>query len=168
MNNILAQFARVRAFVFDIDGVFTDGLLYLSTHRDDLPLRTCNSKDGYAVQVAVRKRYPIAIISGAHARNVEMRMRKLGITDIYMQSKDKFADLQHWMSGKPFHLREVLYMGDDMMDLPCMRQVGMPTCPQDAAEDVCRSSLYVSPFAGGRGCVRDVIEKVLKLQGNWE
>lgn len=159
------QLKRIKAFVFDVDGVFSDGSILVTEQGDQL--RTFNTKDGYAVQLAVKKGYPMAVITGGKSQGVKKRMEGLGIKDIYLNVHDKRAVLRDWLSGNQLTLADILYMGDDIPDLESMKIAGFPACPADAVEEIKAVSSYISPKNGGAGAVRDVIEKVMKLQGNW-
>ncbi len=163
---MLNKFTKIRLFVFDIDGVLTDGNLLILP--DGQWARTMNIKDGYALQLAVKKGYRILVISGGDAVPVKQRLQKLGITDIFLPVHNKPEILQQYLQDHQIPREAVLYMGDDIPDLAAMQLAGLPCCPQDAATEIKQSSLYISPLAGGKGCVRDVIEKVLKLNGHWE
>jgi len=165
MSNFKEDLQKVRAFVFDVDGVFTDGKLYLFGQEEFV--RAMNIKDGYAVRYAVNQGYPIAIISGGNSSAVRERFRKLGVTDIYLNTHDKKDKLEEFYFQYDLDPSSILYMGDDIPDYEVMQQCGIPTCPSDAAEEIKTLSKYVSAFKGGQGCVRDVIEQVLRLQGKW-
>lgn len=165
-TSLLDKWSKVRAFVFDIDGVLTDGTLYLV--KGALIARTVNIKDGYALQLALHRGYPIAVISGGGANNVRERLEALGLKDIYMRVPNKLEVLREWCAGQQLDFADCLYMGDDVPDLECMHKVGLATCPQDACSDIVQVADYISTYAGGRGCVRDVIERVMKVQGKWE
>jgi 3-deoxy-D-manno-octulosonate 8-phosphate phosphatase (KDO 8-P phosphatase) len=166
MQYQLSDFKYVRHFIFDIDGVLTDGCLLI--HSDGSLLRTMHIKDGYALQLAVKKGFSVSIISGAAGDAIKSRFTSLGISDVHLGITDKkaiLADiLQNGMSNKD----TILYMGDDMPDLQVMKMVYFPCCPADACNEIKAVSRYISPFDGGKGCARDVIEKVLKLNGCWE
>jgi 3-deoxy-D-manno-octulosonate 8-phosphate phosphatase (KDO 8-P phosphatase) len=164
--NILEKFREITTFIFDVDGVLTDGSLVV-TEAGEL-LRTMNAKDGYAMRRAVEMGYRICIITGGRSKGVEMRFRVLGLDDIYSGITNKIETYHEYIDKNNIDADHILYMGDDMPDYHVMRLVGLPTCPADAIPEIVGISLYVSPFGGGKGCVRDVIEKVLKLQGNWE
>jgi 3-deoxy-D-manno-octulosonate 8-phosphate phosphatase (KDO 8-P phosphatase) len=166
MDNILAYFTNIKHFIFDIDGVLTDGSLIIS--HDGIMLRTMDIKDGYALQLAIKKGYTITIISGAKNDLVETRLNRLGITDIYINIENKLAKLNELISQNKLHPEAILYMGDDMPDWEVMKHLHFATCPNDACNDIKQISKYVSPYNGGKGCVRDVIEKVLKLNNDWE
>lgn len=164
--NVLQLFTTIRTFVFDVDGVMTDGSLLL-TEQGDI-LRTMNIKDGYALQLAIKKGYGIIVISGGSSEAVRHRLAKLGIHEI-------FTGIDHKKEVMLQRLRElnadpatVLYMGDDVPDYAPMLLCGLPCCPNDAVPEIKSISKYISPYHGGHGCVRDVIEKVLKLNGHWE
>ncbi len=165
MANFKEDLQKIKAFVFDVDGVFTDGKLYLSP--DGEYVRAVNIKDGYIVQYAIKKGYPIAIISGGNSETVRERFKKLGVTDIYLNSMDKLDDFEDFYFKYELKPEDILYMGDDIPDIEVMKIVGLPTCPGDAVEEIKSISKYISTYNGGGGCVRDVIEQVLRLQGNW-
>jgi 3-deoxy-D-manno-octulosonate 8-phosphate phosphatase (KDO 8-P phosphatase) len=162
---MLDLFAPIRTFVFDVDGVLTDGTLILA--EEGHMLRSMNIKDGYAMQLAVKKGYKVWIISGGRSEAVRLRLNKLGIQEVHIgiESKKEFL---HDLAGKSDTAFEsVLYMGDDIPDYAAMQECGLPCCPADAATEIKMVSKYISPLGGGKGCVRDVIEKVLKLNGDW-
>jgi 3-deoxy-D-manno-octulosonate 8-phosphate phosphatase (KDO 8-P phosphatase) len=119
------------------------------------------------LQYAIRKGYPIGIITGGNSEVVETRFRNLGITDIYLRSRNKQEDMKDFLSKHELKLENILYMGDDLPDYRVMQKVGFPTCPADAVEEIKSISIYISDKPGGEGCVRDVIEQVLRLQGRW-
>jgi len=163
--NILELFAPIRTFVFDVDGVLTDGNLLLT--EDGHMLRSMNIKDGYALQLAVKKGYSVWIISGGRSEAVKLRLNKLGINDVHIGIESKKEFLQDLAVTAKIPVESVLYMGDDMPDLAAMQLCGLPCCPADAVPEIKHIARYVSPHNGGKGCVRDVIEKVLKLNGHW-
>jgi len=160
------RFKQVKAFVFDVDGVLSDGNI-LVTERGE-QLRSFNIKDGYAMQLAVKRGYPIAIITGGRSLGVKTRMEGLGVTDVFIGIDDKTAVLRDWLAHRRLSPQDVLYMGDDIPDLDNMKLVGLPTCPADAMEEIKAVAAYISFRDGGSGAVRDVIEKVMKLQGTWD
>lgn len=165
-NNILELFERINTFVFDVDGVFTNNELLLS-EKGDL-LRTMNARDGYAVVKALQQNYKVAIITGGRSKSVVQRFQDLGVTDIYIGANSKIEPFLDLMSRYEIDARyEVLYMGDDMPDLAVLNEVGLSACPADAIPEVLQVAKYISPFKGGYGCVRDVIEKTLKLNNHW-
>ena len=156
---------NVKAFVFDVDGVFTNSNIYL--HPSGELMRSMNIKDGYAIQYAIKKGYPVAIITGGNSESVRERFVNLGVTDIYLKSHSKLDDFEDFLFKYDLSADEILYMGDDIPDYHVMTKVGLPTCPANAAEEIKEISRYISDRNGGEGCVRDVIEQVLKLQGKW-
>jgi 3-deoxy-D-manno-octulosonate 8-phosphate phosphatase (KDO 8-P phosphatase) len=164
--NTLQAFKSVKVFVFDIDGVLaSDTLLIL---EGGALTRNMNSKDGHALRMAVRKGYPVAVISGSDSEAVKIRLSKLGVKDIFLQVADKKQKLQEYISQNGLAPETVLYMGDDIPDYSCLKMVGIPCCPANAAVEIKQIAKYISPLDGGNGCVRDVIEKVLKLNGHWD
>ncbi|UEG49308.1 HAD-IA family hydrolase [Ferruginibacter lapsinanis] len=163
--NILEHFKSIKTFVFDVDGVLaTDTLLVLSGGE---MARNMNSKDGYALQLAVKKGYRVVIISGGLSEAVRERLNRLGIQDVFLGVNHKKEKLQQYVAENNLSLNETLYMGDDIPDYTCMQLVGLPCCPADAVPEIKEISKYISPIIGGGGCGRDVIEKVLKLNNDW-
>ena len=156
---------RIKTFVFDVDGVLTDGSVMILENGQ--LVRTMNVKDGYALQLAVKKGYRVAIISGGSNPDVKERHHALGVKDGYLKVSDKTEALEELVHIYELNLDEVLYMGDDIPDMHVMKACGLATCPADAAEEIKSICHYVSPRDGGKGCVRDVIEQVLKVQGKW-
>ncbi len=166
MGNFKEDIALVEALVFDVDGVFTDGGITLLPDGDFL--RCYNAKDGYAIVRALRAGYKVAIITGGWGPMLEKRFRMLGVTDLHTRClDDKPARLRSFMENHCLQRDQVLYMGDDLPDIDCMEIVGMPVCPADAAVEVVQAARYVSQFDGGKGCVRDVVEQVLRARGDW-
>ncbi len=162
---MLEKFKRIKAFVFDIDGVLTEGRVLVT--EEGHMLRTVNIKDGYALQHAVKQGYPIAIISGGNSTGMKMRFEGLGINHIYLGQSHKEDAFHSFINKYELNTTDILYMGDDIPDLPLLRIAGIGACPSDAATDVRQICTYISPVEGGKGCVREVIEKVMKLQGTW-
>ncbi|CAN5378064.1 HAD-IIIA family hydrolase [soil metagenome] len=156
---------HIDTFIFDVDGVLTDGSIQISTNGE--LLRTMNIKDGYALKTAQMAGFYVCIISGGKNEGVRKRLRDLGITNIFLGVQDKVECLQEFFDIYDIKKENVLYMGDDIPDLYAMRVVGLPCCPQDAVAEIKEISRYVSHRKGGRGCVRDVIEQVMKVQGKW-
>ncbi len=156
---------HIKTFIFDVDGVLTDGSLTI-TETGDM-LRTMNVKDGYALKTALDKGFNVAIISGGTNEGVRSRLAALGISDIYLGAHNKTEQLQDYFNKKAIKPESVLYMGDDIPDYPVMERVGLPCCPQDAVQEIKGISKYISHKKGGHGAVRDVIEQVLKVQGKW-
>ncbi len=151
--------------VFDVDGVLSDNTIPMD--EEGQPLRTLNVKDGYAIQLAVKRGLVIGIISGGRSKTVEKRYEYLGVKHIFMGSSYKIVDLETLKEKTGVDYDEMLYMGDDIPDFEVMKRVGCPVCPADAASEIKEISKYVSPNRGGHGAVRDVIEQVLKAQDKW-
>lgn len=156
---------QINTFIFDVDGVLTDGSIQVSTNGE--LLRTMNIKDGYALKSAHLAGYHVCVISGGTNEGVRKRLRDLGITNIFLGIQDKVEKLEEFMDIYEVNADNILFMGDDIPDLYPMKMVGMPCCPQDAAAEIKEISRYVSHRKGGKGCVRDVIEQVMKVQGKW-
>jgi len=156
---------HVKTFVFDVDGVLTDGTVQMIPGQQ--PVRTFHSKDGYILQLAIRKGYKIAIITGGKSLAVKERLEGLGVSDIYLGAYDKIEVYKEYEAIYNTPREEVLYMGDDIPDYEVLEYVGVATCPSDAVPEIKNICDYVSPKGGGQGCVRDVIEQTLKVQGNW-
>ena len=150
MGNFKEDIARCEAFVFDVDGVMTDGGIIPTADGDFI--RRYNAKDGYALAYAIKMGYKVCIITGGRGRTLENRLRMLGIRHFYNEGLNP---------------QNVIYMGDDIPDLECMREVGIPVCPSDAAAEVIEASRYISEFRGGEGAVRDIVEQVLRARGDW-
>lgn len=150
---------------FDVDGVLSADMVTL--HPSGEPMRTINIKDGYALQLAVKHGYHIAIITGGRTEAVRIRYAGLGITDLYLGSSVKIHDYNDFIAKYNLKNEEVLYMGDDIPDVEIMRHCGLPCCPADAAPEIKALSRYISHNPGGYGCGRDVVEQVMKAQGKW-
>ena len=165
MSELKELLSGVTTFIFDYDGVMTDGTVYMDSNGD--PLRTSNVKDGYAIQLASKLGYHMAVISGAVVTNITKRLNMLGVMDVCTGVPDKVLKLEEYMKQYGLTPDQIVFMGDDIPDIKVMRKVGVPVCPSDAAEEVKQISVYVSSCPGGRGCVRDVIEQTLKVQGKW-
>ena len=164
--NTLKLFKSVTSFIFDMDGVLTDGSLLLL--KEGFLARKMNIKDGYAIQLAIKKGYRILVISGSNSVEVQLRLEKLGVSEIFMNVTDKMSFLKTYSTIKEIDLDSALYMGDDIPDLASMKVVLLACCPADAAPEIKQASKYISLLNGGYGCARDVIEKVLKLNNNWD
>lgn len=165
IGNFKEEIARIRAFVFDVDGVFTDARILITPSGEFL--REYNMRDGLAVVRAIQKGYPIAIISGGRGNQLRQRMEGLGIRHIYMGQESKMEALLHFAAESGVPLEEMLYMGDDVPDIEPMRAVRIAVAPADADSMVKGVVHYVSAFGGGRGCVRDIVEQVLRARGDW-
>jgi 3-deoxy-D-manno-octulosonate 8-phosphate phosphatase (KDO 8-P phosphatase) len=163
--NYLEKFKTIDTLIFDVDGVLTNSQL-LVTEAGEL-LRSMNTRDGYALKKAVKSGYRVVIITGGKSAGVTKRLQGLGITDIYVGVQNKIEVFRQYVHENQLDTANILYMGDDLPDYDVMRLVGLPACPHDAAQEILEIAQYVSPKDGGAGCVRDVIEKVLKLAGKW-
>lgn len=165
MANFKEALNKVKAFVFDVDGVFADARIVLYPNGD--MMRTMNTKDGFAVKYAYDKGFPIAIITGGASESVKTRFKNLGLTDIYLGSTDKIEDYKDFVFKYNLSPDDILYMGDDLPDYQVMKMSGIPTCPADAVPEIKAISMYISDYTGGNGCVRDVIEQTLRTQNKW-
>ncbi|MDB5115917.1 MAG: family hydrolase [Mucilaginibacter sp.] len=165
MESFLNKLKDITTFIFDVDGVLTDGSVFITETGEQS--RAFNIKDGYALQLAVKCGYNVCAISGSRSKTAIYRLNSLGITDVYIGAHIKVNKFKDYLEEKSIIATNVLYMGDDIPDLSVMKMAGLPVCPADAAEEIKAVSQYVSPFGGGKGCARDVIEKVLKVQDKW-
>tara|TARA_R110002049_G_scaffold285775_2_gene467304 strand:- start:31 stop:561 length:531 start_codon:yes stop_codon:yes gene_type:complete len=156
---------HITTFIFDVDGVLTNGNVSILTNGE--MLRTMSVKDGYALKVAINTGFNICIISGGSNEGVNLRLKGLGINDVYLGAHNKIDQLNKYLSKHHIKAENVLYMGDDIPDYPVMSIVGLPCCPQDAVPEIKKISKYISHKKGGKGAARDVIEQVLKVQGKW-
>jgi len=156
---------HISTFIFDVDGVLTDGSVTITTTGE--MLRKMNIKDGYALKTAVDKGFKVCIISGGTNEGVRFRLKGLGIKDVFLGAHNKIEQLVQYLSVNDIKAENCLFMGDDIPDYPVMQMVGLPCCPQDAVPEIKEISKYVSHKHGGNGAVRDVIEQVLKVQGKW-
>ena len=163
--NVLELFSKITTFVFDVDGVLTDGTILVLPNG--VHARQMHIKDGFGLQMATRNGFKVVIISGGTSEPVVDRLNKLGITEVYMTVIDKKEFLETYMNKKGLKWNELLYMADDLPDLEVMKHCGVSACPADAVTEVKDIAHYISPINGGFGCVREVIEKVLKVQGKW-
>ncbi len=159
------ELANLETFIFDLDGVFTDNSVELVTGEE--PRRTFYVRDAYAVQHAVKEGLRILIMSGGRSKAVEESLQRSGVKEVYMSVADKLSLFRDLCSNAGIDPATTAYMGDDIPDLPVMRSVALPCCPADAAEEVKAISAFISKSNGGRGCVRDLLEQVLKVQGRW-
>lgn len=163
--NTLERFRPIHTFLFDVDGVMTNSELIIL--EDGSLIRKMNVRDGYALKRAIAQDYRIGIITGGTSSGVVERLRQLGIEDIYTGVVDKKEAYEDFLEKHQVREEDILYMGDDVPDYEVMRRVGFPTCPRNAAPEILEISQYISPLDGGQGCVRDVIEKVLRIHGKW-
>ena len=157
---------QISTFVFDVDGVLTDGTVTIFPNGE--LVRKMNIKDGYALKTAIDKGYRVCIISGGTNEGVRSRLQGLGVKDIYLGAHNKIDQLEEYLTLNNLTPQEVLYMGDDIPDLQVMQQVALAACPKDAVPEIQEISIYISQKKGGQGCVRDVIEQVLKVQDKWK
>lgn len=165
MSTINYDLTKIRAFVFDVDGVLSRDVVSLHPNGD--PMRTVNIKDGYAMQLAVKLGYQVAIITGGYTDSVRIRFERLGVQHIYMRSAVKINDYQDFLNKTGLKPEEVMYSGDDIPDYEVMRLAGLPVAPADAAPEIKSIAKYISHKNGGDGIARDVIEQTLKAQGRW-
>ena len=165
MGNFKEDIARVEAFVFDVDGVMTDGGIIPTADGDFV--RRYDAKDGYAIAYALREGYKVCVISGGRGKMLENRLTMLGVTKMYLNCMNKIEALEEFLAENGIDRQSVIYMGDDIPDLECMMRVGIPVCPADAAMEVVEASRYVSEYNGGHGAVRDIVEQVLRAKGCW-
>ncbi|HVS98411.1 MAG TPA: hypothetical protein VHE54_18090 [Puia sp.] len=164
--SVLEKFKSIRTFVFDVDGVMTDGSVQVFDTGEQV--RRMSTRDGYSLQLALKKGYRVVVISGAGSEGVRLRLQYLGIRDIFLNVHDKVDILRRFAADNRLDERDMLYMGDDIPDYGAMQFVGLGCAPSDAAPEIRHIASYISSYGGGQGCVRDVIEKVLKLNGHWE
>ncbi|HUV00347.1 MAG TPA: HAD family hydrolase [Bacteroidales bacterium] len=165
MTNFKEDLAKIKAFVFDIDGVLS--LQTISLNVFGVPNRTVNLRDGYALQLAVKKGYHIGIISGSNSKDYQKRLKLLGVKDVYLNSRSKLEHFNDFIKKHNLNSSEVLFMGDDIPDFMVMKNAGVAVCPSDADSEIKQLASYISDKKGGEGCVRDVIEQVLRLHNNW-
>lgn len=165
MSNYKEKLLKVNTFIFDYDGVLSDGSVILMSNGD--ALRTANVKDGYAMQLAIKKGYRIVVISGGYSESVERRFENLNIKDVFLGVEKKIDVYNQYLSDNNLKDENVMFMGDDIPDYEIMLKVGVPCCPSDAVEEIKRIATYISHQPGGHGCVRDIIEQALKVQGKW-
>lgn len=164
-RNFKELIAEVEAIVLDVDGVMTDGGIVPLPDGDFL--RKYNAKDGYALAYAVKHGMNICIISGGFGKTLESRMKRLGIENYYLGCMDKVAAIDDFVERTGVDLAKVIYMGDDIPDLECMRYVGLPIAPADACSEVLQTAIYISEYRGGEGAVRDIVEQVMRVKGLW-
>ena len=156
---------NITTFIFDVDGVLTDSTVHITPNGE--MLRTMNIRDGFAMKAAIESGYNVCIISGGNNEGVRIRLKNLGITDIHLAAPNKVETFKEYIELYNINPEHVLYMGDDIPDFHVMKLVGLPTCPQDAAQEIKAISKYISHKNGGKGAVREIIEQVMKVQGKW-
>lgn len=165
MSGICVNLSPIRGFILDVDGVLSHNTLALDCYGN--PLRTANVKDGFAIRLALRLGYTVAIITGGDNLPTALRMRHLGVTDFFNRSRNKLSDYEQIKKKYGFLDEQLAYIGDDLPDLEVMKLCGLAIAPRDAAPEIREIAHYVSPYNGGDGVVRDVIEQALRAQGNW-
>ena len=166
MLNFKQKLNKVNTFIFDVDGVLTDGKVLIMENGE--AVRNMNSKDGYALQLARKKEYNVVFISGGNNTAVKNVLKKSGIDSVYLNQNNKIECYKNFIDLNNISDEQVCYMGDDLPDFEVMSRVGVATCPKDAATEIKNICCYVSPKKGGEGCIRDIIEQVMRLHGTWE
>lgn len=156
---------NIKALAFDVDGVLSDGTYMLMPDGDFV--RTFNMKDSIAMKLAVKSGYHLCVITGGASKAVKERLNRLGVKDVYLRTETKLEAMKEFVTTYELKMDEVLYMGDDLVDFEVMTRVGIATCPKDAVDEIKQICMYVSDKEGGKGCVRDIIEQVMKVQGKW-
>ena len=165
MSNINYDLEKIKAFIFDVDGVLSPASIPL--HPSGEPMRIINTKDGYAMQLAAKKGFILGIITGGESAAVRIRFENLGFSYLYTKAKNKITDFRNFIQKTGLDIDEICYVGDDIPDYEIMQVVGLPVCPADAVPEIKEISCYISPKLGGMGVGRDIIEQVLKVQGKW-
>lgn len=165
MSGITYDLTKIKAFAFDVDGVLSASTIPLSPSGE--PMRMINIKDGYAIQLAAKLGYPIAIITGGKTEAVKVRFESLGVSDLYMGAAVKLPIYEAWKIKHGLDDSQIAFMGDDIPDIEIMRQAGLAAAPADACSDILDIATYISPYNGGAGCGRDLIEQVLRARGDW-
>jgi len=166
MSNFKERLTTIKTIMFDIDGVITDGRVFVMESGE--VLRNLNSKDGYALHLAAQKGYRMCVISGGNNIGIKQLLSRTGIPDVFINCHDKLAKYEEYIHEHSLKEEEIMFVGDDLPDHGIMSRVGLAACPNDAAVEIKEISQYVSPKNGGEGCVRDVLEQVMRVQGNWE
>ena len=162
----LSEVYSIEGFVLDVDGVLSSTVLQIS--EEGQPIRTTNLHDGFAIRVALRAGFKMAVITGGKCENVKKRYNLLGISDVYIGVTDKMEVFDNWLRKSEISAEQIAYMGDDIPDLGIMRCVGLPSAPYDARPEVLQTAKFISKCGGGYGCVRDLIERVMRAQGLWD
>lgn len=164
-NNIKQLFTRITTFIFDVDGVLTDGSITLMPGGE--MVRTMNIKDAYALQKAVKEGYRVAVITGGNSQVVKEKLEVLGIRDVFLRSHNKAEVLENYMLEHELRNEEIAFMGDDLPDYEVLQKVGLPCCPADAAHEIKNICAYISIYKGGKGCARDLVEQVMRVHDKW-
>ena len=165
-ENFKSKLKNITTLMFDVDGVMTDGKVYF--FHDGTPIRNLNNKDGFALHVAKQKGYRLVVITGGSSEIIKEALHRLGIEHVFLKQHDKLSCYKDFIAEHSIEDNTVLYMGDDLPDYEVMQRVGVAACPNDAATEIKELSIYVSHKKGGEGCVRDVIEQVMRVRGDWE
>jgi 3-deoxy-D-manno-octulosonate 8-phosphate phosphatase (KDO 8-P phosphatase) len=165
-ENFKSRLKHITTLMFDIDGVMSDGKVYFLP--DGTPTRSLNNKDSYAIQLAAKKKYRLVVISGGSSEIVKEALQRLGIEYVFLKQHDKLTCYKDFIAEHTLEDNNILYMGDDLPDYEVMQRVGVACCPNDAATEIKEISIYISDKKGGEGCVRDVIEQVMRVRGDWE
>lgn len=165
MSNYKERLHKIKAFAFDVDGVLSASQMNMA--EDGSPIRTANVKDGYALQYAIKSGYIVAVITGADTSLIRNRCKLFDIKDAYFKSTDKIVDYEDFKKKNNLSDNEIIYMGDDLPDIPVLRKCGISCCPADAAHEVKEIVEYISLYKGGHGCVRDIIEQTMRAQDKW-
>jgi 3-deoxy-D-manno-octulosonate 8-phosphate phosphatase (KDO 8-P phosphatase) len=166
ISNNKQRFSRVKVLIFDVDGVLSDGKVWFPLQGD--PIRNLHNKDGYALQLASKKGYTLIILSGGSAAGLVDRFKWLGIQKVFIHQSDKIKCYEQILVEEKYKEEEILYMGDDLPDYEVMKRVGLAACPKDSSREILDISHYIASKNGGEGCVREVIEQVMRTQGTWE
>lgn len=166
MKNFKEKLNHIKTFLFDVDGVLTNGSVLVMENGE--LVRNFNSKDGFALQLAIKKGYRIAIITGGNSQAVKQTLHSLGIEDIFLSQSDKLQCYKDYINEHDLKEEEIVFMGDDLPDYEVMKRVGIAACPNNAAHEIKQISIYISNRNGGEACVRDIIEQVMRCQGTWE
>lgn len=164
-SNYKQRLSKITTFIFDIDGVFTNGDIFFRSNNETI--RSFNAKDGYAVSEAIDNGYNIAIITRGDSSTIKEILENIGVTAVFIDVKDKEEVFDNYLKNKALTNDEVLYMGDDLPDYKCIIKAGIGTCPRDAVKELRQVADYVSTFKGGKGAVRDVIEQTMRVQNKW-
>ena len=166
MLNFKERLPKIKTFLFDVDGVLTNGTVQIMPNGE--VVRNLNSKDGYAIQLAVKKGYRIAIITGGNSSAIKSKLQELGIKDVFLSQHNKIACYENYILEHDLKEDEIVYMGDDLPDYDVMKRVGIAACPNNSAHEIKEISIYISNRNGGDACVRDIIEQVMRSQNTWE
>ncbi len=165
MSKIDYDLKQIKGVVFDVDGVLSPSTMPLMS--DGTPSRMVNVKDSYALQLAIKMGYKIAIITGSDCMAVKKQFNGLGIDDVFMKTSTKITCLKNWVEAKGLMVNEVAFVGDDIPDYECMNYVGLSIAPFDAADDIKAIATYISPIKGGEGVARDFFEQLMRNNGQW-